>query len=287
MNMADYAVFGHPADHSLSPQLHGLFGHQKSLTINYSKHTIALDSFEQQVNLFFAQGGKGLNITSPFKERAFAMCAVTSERAAIAQAVNTLWLTDGKLHGDNTDGIGLQTDLTQRLGWQLVGKRLLILGAGGSVHGILNNLLQLRPQQCVIANRTEERAQQLVKQFRNNHSSVELIACGFEQLIGSFEYIINATSLSLGNDSIPFSPSIIDNQSTCYDLAYSSSGTTLFSRWAQQHGCRHSSDGLGMLVEQGAESFTIWTGVHPDTTGLIEQLRSALQSISISTTAAD
>lgn len=274
--MTDFAVFGHPADHSLSPILHSLLGQRTAIDVSYDKRTIALASFEEAVSDFFSQeGGRGLNITIPFKERAFHLCDNTTDRANNAQAVNTLWQQQGQLYGDNTDGAGIITDLTARLQWQLHNKQLLILGAGGSVRGIVDSLLQTQPAQCTIANRTLKRAQQLVADCQSRHTQVPIYACGFEQLTGSYDYIINATSISLGEQHIPFSPSILQSTTACYDLGYSAKGTTRFCQWAQQHGCQNLSDGLGMLVEQGAESFRIWHGVAADTTGLIEELQKS------------
>ena len=273
--MKNFAVFGNPADHSLSPLLHSLLAQRAGIQVSYSKRTIELADFEKAVGDFFYQErGCGLNITIPFKERAFKLCDRTTKRANHAQAVNTIWQQQGRLYGDNTDGTGIITDLKNRLQWKIKNKHLLILGAGGSVRGIIDSLLQAQPNKCTIANRTVERARQLVNDCAARHTRVTIQTCGFEQLAESYDYIINATSISLGSQDIPFPPSIIKSAIACYDLGYSANEDTLFCQWAQKNGCQSVSDGLGMLVEQGAESFRIWHGVIPDTSGIIETLRA-------------
>lgn len=257
-----YAVMGNPIEHSLSPIIHQLFAKQTGRVLTYEKIHINLPSFESQVEDFFMQGGRGLNITSPCKQRAFAMAENVTERCARAKAANTLWRDVDGLHADNTDGIGLMRDLVRYI--DLQGMRILILGAGGAARGILAPLLEANPAQLMIANRSAEKAQALSMDF------LPATVCSLTELHGQLDLIINATSINFPVKSL--SSRIITPTTVCYDLAYQYQGATPFVAWAQANGCV-AVDGLGMLVEQAAEAFSIWHGVRPDVMSVLEILR--------------
>lgn len=274
--MADkYAVFGNPIAHSQSPDIHRQFAEQTGQDLSYSKQLVAEDGFEAAANAFFASGGKGLNITVPFKQDAYAYVARTTPRARRAGAVNTLSLeADGTILGDTTDGVGLVSDIVNNLGWEIRHKRVLVLGAGGAVRGALEPLLEQQPQHIVIANRTVDKALQLSKGFAEFGY---LLGCGFDMLgEQQFDLIINGTSAGLQGELPPLPDSLIDASGTtaCYDMLYGAEPTP-FIQWAAQRGAQ-VSDGLGMLVGQAAESFALWRGVRPETAPVIADLRAKL-----------
>ena len=276
--MADkYAVFGNPIAHSKSPDIHRQFAEQTGQDLSYSKQLVAEDGFEAAANAFFASGGKGLNITVPFKQDAYAYVARTTPRARRAGAVNTLSLeADGTILGDTTDGVGLVSDIVNNLGWEIRHKRVLVLGAGGAVRGVLEPLLEQQPQHIVIANRTVDKALQLSKGFAEFGY---LLGCGFDMLgEQQFDLIINGTSAGLQGELPPLPDSLIDANGTtaCYDMLYGAEPTP-FIRWAAQRGAQ-VSDGLGMLVGQAAESFALWRGVRPETAPVIANLRDQLSN---------
>lgn len=265
-----YAVFGSPIKHSKSPRIHRLFAEQTGQTISYVAQEVAAEGFPAAVNCFFAAGGKGLNCTVPLKELAYRFASRKTKRAERSKAVNTLVLqADGSILGDNTDGCGLVSDLLHNHQLILANKRILILGAGGASRGIIGPLLELKPIQLVIANRTAEKAILLAKEFKHMG---DVSGCGFEnfgQL--QFDLILNATSASLSGQLPPLPEGLLADQGSCYDLAYGNEPTT-FVRWGLAHGAQRSLDGLGMLVEQAAEAFFIWRGVRPQTQQVIKLL---------------
>jgi len=266
-----YAVIGNPIDHSQSPYIHRLFADQCQQKLEYTAKLVAMNEFRVAADAFFQEGGHGLNVTIPFKQDAFQYAEETTERATAAQAVNTLIRqNNGLITGDNTDGTGLVTDLLGNLNWELKAKRILVLGAGGAVRGILQGLLDQQPQHIVIANRTVEKALQLSRQFAG---SGYILGCSLDMLDGQeFDIIINGTSASLDGEALSLPDTLIGASSAfCYDLMYGSMPTP-FLVWAEERGAR-VSDGLGMLVEQAAESFYIWRGVRPDTNAVINSLR--------------
>lgn len=271
-----YAVFGNPIAHSKSPQIHAAFAAQTQQDLIYDRQLVAADQFIAMAKNFFASGGSGLNITVPFKLEAFELADVVSERAEAAGAVNTLKkMPDGKIYGDNTDGAGLLRDITQNLGWTIKNKRVLLLGAGGAVRGVIAPLLAEQPSRVVIANRTLEKAEALVKDFSAGKSAQEiklLRASSLQIHARPFDIVINGTSASLGGEMPDLDPAILNPNACCYDMMY---GTQLtpFLQWAQRHGAQ-VADGLGMLVEQAAESFYLWRGVRPETKALMEWLRA-------------
>jgi shikimate dehydrogenase len=270
-----YAVFGNPIAHSKSPDIHRQFAEQTGQDLSYSKQLVADDGFEAAADAFFASGGKGLNITVPFKQNAYAYVARTTPRARRAGAVNTLSLeADGTILGDTTDGVGLVSDIINNLGWEIRHKRVLVLGAGGAVRGVLEPLLAQQPQHIVIANRTVDKALQLSKGFAEFGY---LLGCGFDMLDEQqFDLIINGTSAGLQGDLPPLPDSLIDanGATACYDMLYGAKPTP-FMQWAAQRGAK-VSDGLGMLVGQAAESFALWRGIRPETAAVIASLRAQL-----------
>lgn len=269
-----YAVMGNPIEHSKSPVIHQMFARQTGQVLSYEALLVAMDGFAEAVATFMMTGGKGLNVTVPFKQEAWEIADKMTPGAQLAGAVNTLMIRNSsELFGDNTDGIGLVRDLTANLGIELSGKNILMLGAGGAARGVLLPLLEQRPAHLVIANRTEERAIQLAESFAA-HGNLD--GCGFQDLTDNKEYdvVINATSAGL-HDQVPDLPTgVIGPQTCCYDMMYSSQATA-FQRYARQLGTQLAFDGLGMLVEQAAESFNLWRNVRPDTKPVIEALRSS------------
>ncbi|MCS5587532.1 MAG: shikimate dehydrogenase [Porticoccaceae bacterium] len=271
-----YAVFGNPIEHSRSPDIHCQFAQQTDQSLSYAKQLVEETDFDIAADAFFNSGGKGLNITVPFKQQAYSYAARTTARARRAGAVNTLSLeADGTVLGDTTDGVGLVADIKNNLGWEIRHKRVLILGAGGAARGALGTLLAEQPQHIVIANRTVDKALQLAKGFAELGY---LLGCGFDMLgEQSFDLIINATSAGLQGQLPPLPDSLIASdqgaaQAACYDMMYGAE-PTVFVNWARQRGAV-ASDGLGMLVEQAAESFALWRGVRPQTAPVIASLRS-------------
>lgn len=267
-----YAVFGQPIKHSKSPRIHQLFAIQTAQRLNYTAREVSSDAFLAAVEQFFADGGKGLNCTVPLKQLAWERADQLSERAMLSKAVNTLvQQKDGSLYGDNTDGVGLTADLTDNHGIVLSGKRILILGAGGAARGIIGPLLTHKPCLLVIANRTVVKGEHLAREFAGG---TDIRGCGFSQLRGhQFDLILNATSASLSNALPPLPDQLLADHGTCYDLAYANLPTP-FVRWGLQHNAGKSLDGLGMLVEQAAESFYLWRNVRPATSPVIEVLNA-------------
>ena len=269
---ARYAVVGNPIEHSLSPRIHAAFAEQTGEALVYERLLAPLEGFRDAVERFFAEGGAGLNVTVPFKQQAWEMAGRHEPRAARAGAVNTLWReADATLVGDNTDGAGLVRDLRVNSGVTLGGARVLVLGAGGAVRGILEPLLKEAPAEVVIANRTLERAEGLRDLFADTGS---LGVSTFEALAGPFDVIINGTSASLQGDLPPLPAGLVTPATLCYDMMYSQAETA-FNAWARQQGAGLCLDGLGMLVEQAAESFLQWRGVRPDTGPVMAMLRPA------------
>ncbi len=271
-----YAVMGNPINHSKSPQIHAAFAKETGQFIEYTAIHVDLGGFEQAVRHFQGHGGKGLNVTVPFKLDAWKLSDTLSERAKRAGAVNTLILnSDGTIDGDNTDGIGLVNDIVDNLGWPLSGKKVLILGAGGAARGVLAPILEQQPQQLYIANRTASKAVELADGFTDMGN---ISGGGYESLEGQqFDLIINATAASLQGEVPPLPAQLVSEPGYCYDMMYASEPTA-FMRWAEQQGVGHISDGLGMLVGQAAESFWLWRGVCPFVAPVIESIRQDMQT---------
>jgi shikimate dehydrogenase len=259
---ARYGVIGHPVAHSRSPMIHARFAAATGQDLVYDRYDVAPADFEREVRAFFDRGGCGLNVTVPHKESAARFADELTARARAAGAVNTLAkLADGRILGDNTDGAGLVKDLA-RLGFEVTGKSVLILGAGGATRGILQPLRDLHPARLMVANRNAAKARELAGPS----------GCGYDDLAktiaenstGGFDLVIHATSLGLGGAVPEVTPLIIGPQTRAYDLGYGKPDTP-FTRWALDHGAQVAAQGLGMLVEQAAESFVLWRGVQPDT----------------------
>jgi shikimate dehydrogenase len=269
-----YAVFGNPISHSRSPLIHSLFAQQTGQRMTYTAELVPTDGFDAAVAAFARNGGKGLNITVPFKQQAFALANRKSARAERAGAVNTLMLhAPGDYYGDTTDGIGLVRDLIRNHHNNLNGKKILVLGAGGAVRGVLEPLLGNLPAQLTIANRTRATAVQLAKDFSDLG---DVRGCGLDETgSNAFDIIINGTSASLGGELPPLSCALLHQHTFCYDMMYAAAATP-FMRWGRENGCAETADGLGMLVEQAAESFRIWRGVDPVTGPVIEAVRRIL-----------
>ncbi|MFT6916027.1 MAG: shikimate dehydrogenase [Motiliproteus sp.] len=270
-----YAVVGNPIQHSKSPEIHRLFARQCGQDLSYDSLEAPLEDFSQTVLTFFAKGGLGLNITVPFKEEAWSLAYHLTPRARLAGAVNTLYIDPaGQLCGDTTDGAGLIEDLIHNHLGRIEGQRVLVLGAGGAVRGVLEPLLQKRPQRVLVANRTVAKAQELAQVFT---ALGAISGCGFEAIEGTFDLIINGTSASLQGELPPLPAGVLAPGGWCYDLMYGAEPTP-FMNWAEQQGAAKTLDGLGMLVEQAAESFQLWRGVRPETSAIITEIREKLRA---------
>jgi len=264
-----YGLVGHPVDHSRSPLIHTVFARQTNQNLTYELIDAEPPDFETAVRGFGAAGGKGLNVTVPHKEAAFALCKDLSAAAQQAGAVNTISIVEGRLRGDNTDGAGFIRDVTVNQQQSLTGRRIIVLGAGGAARGIVGPLLAEQPAALTVANRTAERAQQLAAKLQG---AVPVEARAFAELdaLAPFDVLINATSAGLKGETPPFPATLIAPHSLCYDLVYAA-GDTPFVTWAKSHGAARAIQGWGMLVEQAAESFEIWRGIRPDTAALLRQ----------------
>jgi shikimate dehydrogenase len=265
-----YAVIGNPIAHSKSPLIHAEFARQTGQDMEYGRILGNPGGFAADVRRFFDAGGRGMNVTVPFKEHAWEMADERSSRAESAGAVNTLiLLPNGHLRGDNTDGAGLVRDLAENQGFDFLTKRVLLLGAGGASRGVLHPLLETGLATLVIANRTAFKAQELAA----GATAIRVSGCGLDRLAGQrFDLIVNATSAGLEGSVPAIPPDCLAPRGWTYDMLYGDTPTP-FQRWADEHGAARSLDGLGMLVEQAAESFFLWRGVRPVTTPVIALLR--------------
>ena len=264
-----YAVVGFPIEHSYSPLIHRLFAEQTGENLTYTRLAAKPEKFHRTVRRFAAHGGRGLNVTVPHKEAAFELADVIGPEAERAGAVNTLSFTeDGRIRGDNTDGIGFRRDIEHNHEFALRGKRALVLGAGGAARGVLAALLGARPEELVLANRTARRATDLLASLGapDNFSACPLPSLSDRE---PFDLVVNATSLGLHATKLPFPPDCLSEETFAYDLVYGPRNTP-FVDWAVRHGAGKAVQGWGMLVEQAAESFAIWRGVRPDTTPVLE-----------------
>jgi shikimate dehydrogenase len=300
-----YAVFGNPIAHSKSPFIHAAFAAQTRQDLRYSALLAPLDGFREAVAAFLSAGGRGANVTVPFKEQAFALATRLTARAQAAGAVNTLKFEADGMLGDNTDGAGLVRDLVANLGVILAGKRILLMGAGGAARGVILPLLEQHPAGVFVVNRTALRADELVAHFgnlseaegripdaafpgfrfaapawgtpvsyalrANDSAEFGLQGGGYDTLAGrQFDVVINATAASLAGDLPPLPDDVFAADALAYDMMYGKD--TPFLAFARSHGAR-TADGLGMLVEQAAEAFEVWRGVRPDTAPVIQMLR--------------
>ncbi|MHB8475196.1 MAG: shikimate dehydrogenase [Steroidobacteraceae bacterium] len=265
-----YGVVGHPVSHSWSPFIHGMFAKATAQNLVYRLFDISPDDFRREALRLFASGVRGLNVTLPHKQAAAELVNELTPRAERAQAVNTIaFFKDTSLLGDNTDGLGLMADLERNLGISLANKRVLILGAGGAVRGVLGPLLERDLKELVIANRTPDRARKLAAEF----ADLGLIsACGFAEIEGPpYDLIVNATSASLRGEMPNLPVGLVGEETVCYDMAYGR-GHTPFTLWAKSLHAGRTTKGWGMLVEQAAESFLLWRGIRPDTQPVLQAL---------------
>ena len=262
-----YALVGHPVQHSWSPFIHGMFAKQTGRDLQYRLIDAPPEDFERLVREFFAEGGKGLNVTVPHKQAAAALVDELTPRAARAGAVNTIaWAATGGLLGDNTDGVGLVADLRDNLRLDIAGLRVLVLGAGGATRGVLGPLLDAKPASLCVANRTEERATELATRFAD---AGPIIGCRYEMIPdGPYDLIINATSASLSGEVPPLPEHCIGPDTVAYDMAYAKEPTA-FMRYVATRGARRAYLGWGMLVEQAAEAYLVWRGTRPQTSQVL------------------
>ena len=280
MNRHDrYAVVGYPVAHSKSPMIHGLFAEQTGQAMAYDRLEIAPDDFRHSVREFFDQGGKGLNITLPHKEAAWQLVDWRAPNADRAGAVNTLYrLDDGRLAGDNTDGVGMVRDIEQNHGGRLQGAHILVLGAGGAVRGVLPRLIAAAPASLCLVNRTVSKAQALARLFADQFDIRVMSYADLPMQTVAFDWIINGSAGGLQGELPPLPETLVSTGTACYDMVYAPGGT-VFQAWARARGAVLALDGAGMLVEQAAESFRLWRGVRPQTAPVISALRDALGNL--------
>jgi len=271
---ARYAVVGDPIAQSKSPQIHQMFARQTGEQIFYEAIKVESAEFEDFVTSFFAAGGSGLNVTLPHKQAAFDLAERSADRARLAGAANTLFLQDDQLMADNTDGAGLLRDIESNLGLSVQDKSILLLGAGGASRGVLPVLLGAAPESVTLLNRTVAKAQAIAAEL--DAGSLLKVADYETFSATAFDFIINATSMSLHGQVPPLPLAVIGEQCCCYDMMYGDSETA-FLRWARTLGASQLADGLGMLIEQAAESFFLWRRIRPDTQPVLEALREPKQ----------
>lgn len=269
-----YCVIGNPIAHSKSPDIHAAFAAQTGQALVYERCLAPLDGFAATVAGLVAAGCRGANVTVPFKLEAAALASTLTERARAAGAVNTLSFRDGAIVGDNTDGAGLVGDILRNAGVAIEGKRVLLLGAGGAVRGVILPLLQQQPAALLIANRTRATADALVAHFAPAAGAADISSCAFEDIGAGFDIVINGTSASLAAALPPVPAKAFSPETLALDMMYGKQ-PTLFMEFARQHGAT-PRDGLGMLVEQAAEAFSVWRGVRPETADVLRLIRSTL-----------
>ena len=278
--MDHYCVLGNPVAHSKSPAIHARFAELTGQSISYSRQLAPLDGFTDTLRGWIATGARGCNVTVPFKFEAFQLADSASERAQLAQAANTLKFSGKRIEADNTDGVGLVHDIQVNAGVGLAGRDVLLLGAGGAAAGVLGPLLAAGPRRLVVANRTHDKAVALVARHAGHPSlqdllqKTELLAQASQGLGASFDVIINATASSLGGGEVPVDARVLKPGALAYDMMYGAAAQG-FAGWARAHGAV-PRDGLGMLVEQAAESFAFWRRVRPPSAQVLHELREAL-----------
>lgn len=274
--MDTYCVLGNPVEHSKSPWIHARFAALTGQPMAYGKRLIALDGFASAIAALRAEGVKGCNITVPFKFEAAPLASTLSARALLAQACNVLTFGDHGIEADNTDGIGLVHDITGNASTPIAGREVLLLGAGGAAAGVLGPVLECGPARLVVANRSPERAQALVTRHADlaRQLGVTLQACGLDGVPGAFDIVVNGTASSLSGTGVPVSAQVLRRGALAVDMMYGPAAQG-FLDWAERHGAQ-PRDGLGMLVEQAAEAFSIWRGVRPPSAQVLDELRGIL-----------
>jgi shikimate dehydrogenase len=276
-----YCVMGHPVEHSRSPWIHARFAELTGQRLDYGRRLVPLGGFAAAVEAFRREAGgaaRGCNVTVPFKFDAAALAQRLTPRAALAQAVNVLSFRADGIHGDNSDGVGLVNDITRHAGVALAGADLLLLGAGGAAAGVLGPLIEAGARRLVVANRTLDKAVALVQRHGDlaARRQVALEARSLDAIDGSFGVLVNATASSLAGGAVPVAASVLRRGALAVDMMYGPAAAG-FMRWAREHGAT-PRDGLGMLVEQAAEAFATWRGVHPPTAGVLAELRSLIEA---------
>ena len=274
--MDSYCVLGNPVDHSKSPWIHARFAELTGESLTYGRRLAPLDGFEATVAAFRAEGGKGCNITLPFKFDAARLATRLSPRAQLAQAANTLRFDGDEVFGDNTDGAGLVADIQRNAAMLLSHREVLLVGAGGAAAGVLGPLIEVGPARITVANRTPEKAQALVERHRElaRANGVALAACALDELHSAYDVVINASASSLSGGAVPVAASVLKRGALAYDMMYGR-GAEGFLQWARANGAV-GRDGLGMLVEQAAEAFLMWRGVRPPSGQVLDELRAAV-----------
>lgn len=274
----DYCVMGNPVAHSRSPWIHGRFAELTGQTMAYDRLHVALDGFSATVQTFRARGGKGCNVTVPFKLEAAALATTQSDRARLAGACNTLQFTPEGIHGDNTDGAGLVQDITQHAGVSIAGRTVLLIGAGGASAGVLGPLVEAGARRIMVANRTVSKAQALVEQHAPLAAprGCVLAACGLHEVPDRYDIVVNASASSLAGAAVPVPASVLAEGALAVDMMYGPAAAP-FLQWARAHGAL-ARDGLGMLVEQAAESFALWRGVRPPSGQVLAELRALVEA---------
>ena len=276
MTMDMYCVMGNPVEHSRSPWIHARFAQLTGQDLQYGKRLVPLDGFAAAVKAFRAEGGKGCNVTVPFKFESPTLATQLTTRAHLAQACNTLRFDGDEVLGDNTDGVGLVADIGANAGIDIAGRDVLIVGAGGAAAGVLGPLIEAKPRRIAVANRTQSRAAGLVVQHGElaRRHGVELLAPELPRLRGAFDIVINATASSLSGAGVPIPAAVLKPGALACDLMYGPAAQG-FLTWAGEHGAL-PRDGLGMLVEQAAEAFLVWRGVRPPSAQVLAELRATL-----------
>lgn len=275
--MDRYCVMGNPVDHSKSPWIHARFAELTGEPVEYGKRLVPMDGFEEGLRAFRAEGGKGCNVTVPFKFEAARLADFRSARAALAGACNVLRFEADGVHGENTDGIGLVADLQRNAGISLGGRDVLLVGAGGAAAGVLGPLLEARPRRIVVANRTVEKAQALVQRHAMlaNETYADLQACALHAVRGAFDVVLNATATSMTGTGVPVDAAVLKPGALACDMMYGPAAQG-FLDWAREHGAV-GRDGLGMLVEQAAEAFQFWRGIRPPSAQVLAELRREME----------
>jgi shikimate dehydrogenase len=275
--MDQYCLMGNPVEHSKSPWIHARFAQLSGQSLEYGKRLVPLDGFAQAVRDFRAAGGKGCNVTVPFKFEAGALATRMTPRAQLAQAANVLMFDGDAVLADNSDGIGLANDIRHNAGVAIAGRDLLLVGAGGAAAGVLGPLLEAAPRRVVIANRTVGKAQEIVARHAQlaQTQGAQLSACALDAVEGAFDIVINATASSLAGAGVPVNASVLKPGALACDLMYGPAAQG-FLDWAREHGAV-PRDGLGMLVEQAAEAFALWRGVRPPSRQVLAELRASLE----------
>ena len=273
-----YCVMGNPVSHSRSPWIHARFAELAGDRISYGAHLVPIDGFTAGVHEFIAAGGRGCNVTVPFKFEAAALAHRLTDRARVAGAANTLRFEQGEIHADNTDGAGLVADIERNAGVPIAGREVLLIGAGGASAGVLGPLLHAAPARLVVCNRTADRARALVDSHQPlaRVSDTLLQAFPIDGLTRAFDIVVNASASSLAGGAVPVTAAVLRPGTLVVDLMYGPSADP-FLEWARQHGAV-ARDGLGMLVEQAAEAFFVWRGIRPPAAQVLAELRSIVDS---------